>query len=31
MSHKPPIFDNSPDPLDVEDWLKYVEKMLMIA
>jgi hypothetical protein len=31
MSHKPPTFASSPDPLDVDDWLKYVEKMLNIA
>jgi hypothetical protein len=31
MSHKPPKFASSPDPLDVDDWLKSVEKMLNIA
>ena len=31
MSHKPPTFSRSPDPLDAEDWLKTVEKMLNIA
>jgi hypothetical protein len=31
MSHKPPTFASSPDPLDVDDWLKSVEKMLNIA
>jgi hypothetical protein len=31
MSHKPPIFSSSPDPLHVDDWLKSVEKMLNIA
>jgi hypothetical protein len=31
MSHKPPMFANSPDPLDADDWLKSVEKMLIIA
>jgi hypothetical protein len=31
MSHKPPTFANSPDPLDTNDWLKSVEKMLNIA
>jgi hypothetical protein len=31
MSHKPPTFANSPDPLDADDWLKSVEKMLNIA
>jgi hypothetical protein len=24
MSHKPPTFANSPDPLHADDWLKYV-------
>jgi hypothetical protein len=27
MSHKPPTFANSPDPLDADDWLKSIEKM----
>jgi hypothetical protein len=31
MSHKPPTFSNSMDPLQANDWLKYVEKMLNIA
>ena len=31
MSHKPPTFASSPDPLDADDWLKSVEKMLNIA
>ena len=31
MSHKPPTFASSPDPLHADDWLKYVEKMLNIA
>jgi hypothetical protein len=31
MSHKPPTFASSPDPLDTDDWLKSVEKMLIIA
>jgi hypothetical protein len=31
MSHKPPTFASSPDPLDADDWLKSVEKMLIIA
>jgi hypothetical protein len=31
MSHKPPTFSNSPDPLQADDWLKSVEKMLNIA
>jgi hypothetical protein len=31
MSHKPPTFANSPDQLDTDDWLKSVEKMLIIA
>jgi hypothetical protein len=31
MSHKPPIFASSPDPLYADDWLKSVEKMLIIA
>jgi hypothetical protein len=31
MSHKPPTFANSPGPLDADDWLKSVEKMLNIA
>jgi hypothetical protein len=31
MSHKPPTFANSPDPLQPDDWLKSMEKMLIIA
>jgi hypothetical protein len=31
MSHKPLTFASSPDPLDTDDWLKFVEKMLNIA
>jgi hypothetical protein len=31
MSHKPPTFASSPDPLHTDDWLKSVEKMLIIA
>jgi hypothetical protein len=31
MSHKPPTFSRSPDPLHADDWLKSVEKMLNIA
>jgi hypothetical protein len=31
MSHKPPTFVSSQDPLDVDDWLKAIEKMLNIT
>jgi hypothetical protein len=31
MSHKPPTFSSSPDPLQTDDWLKSMEKMLNIA
>jgi hypothetical protein len=31
MSHKPPTFSSSPDPLQADDWLKSVEKMLNIT
>jgi E3 ubiquitin-protein ligase DOA10 len=31
MSHKPPTFSNSSDPLQANDWLKSVDKMLNIA
>ena len=31
MSHKPPTFSNSSDPLQADDWLKSVDKMLNIA
>jgi hypothetical protein len=31
MSHKPPTFASSPDPLVTDDWLKSVDKMLNIA
>jgi hypothetical protein len=30
MSHKPPSFSHSPDPLQADDWNKMVEKMLNI-
>jgi hypothetical protein len=30
MSHKPPLFSHSPDPLQADDWIKMVEKMLNI-
>jgi hypothetical protein len=30
MSHKPPSFSYSPDPLQADDWIKTVEKMLNI-
>jgi hypothetical protein len=30
MSHKPPSFSHSPDPLQADDWIKMVEKMLNI-
>jgi hypothetical protein len=28
MSHKPPTFSNSLDPLQADDWLKSMDKML---
>jgi hypothetical protein len=31
MSHKPPTFCSFPDPLQADDWLKSVEKMINIA
>jgi hypothetical protein len=31
MSHKPPTFASSSDPLHADDWLKSMEKMLIIA
>jgi hypothetical protein len=31
MSHKPPTFSHSPDPLQADDWIKIVEKMLNLA
>jgi hypothetical protein len=31
MSHKLPTFASSSDPLDADDWLKSIEKMLNIA
>jgi hypothetical protein len=31
MSHKPPTFASSPDPLHANDWLKSMKKMLIIA
>jgi acyl carrier protein phosphodiesterase len=31
MSHKPPTFASSPDPMHADDWLKSMEKMLIIA
>jgi hypothetical protein len=31
MSHKPSTFASSPDPLHADDWMKSVEKMLIIA
>jgi hypothetical protein len=30
MSHKPPSFSHSPDPLQADDWIKMVEKMLNV-
>jgi hypothetical protein len=30
MSHKPLSFSHSPDPLQADDWIKTVEKMLNI-
>ena len=29
MSHRPPTYSHSSDPLDADDWLKTVEKMLL--
>jgi hypothetical protein len=31
MSHKPPSFSHSSDPLEADDWIKTVEKILNIA
>jgi hypothetical protein len=31
MSHKPPSFSHSSDPLQADDWIKTVEKMLNIV
>jgi len=31
MSHKPPTFSHAPDPLQADDWIKTIEKMLDIA
>ncbi|CAN6339112.1 unnamed protein product [Urochloa humidicola] len=31
MTHRPPTYSHSADPLDADDWLKSVEKMLNIA
>ena len=31
MSHKPPTFSHSSDPLQADDWIKTVEKMLNIV
>jgi hypothetical protein len=31
MTHKPPTFSSSPDPLHADGWLKSVEKMLNVA
>ena len=31
MSHKPRTFSHSPDPLQADDWIKTVEKMLNIV
>ena len=31
MSHSPPTFSHSPDPLHADDWLKTIEKMLNIV
>ncbi|CAO2175708.1 unnamed protein product [Urochloa humidicola] len=31
MTHRPPTFPHSADPLEADDWLKTVEKMLNIA
>jgi hypothetical protein len=28
MSHRPPVFTHAADPLDADDWLKTVSKML---
>jgi hypothetical protein len=31
MSHRPPVFTHAADPLDANDWLKTVGKMLTTA
>jgi len=31
MSHRPPVFTHAADPLEAEDWLKAVEKMLTVT
>jgi hypothetical protein len=31
MSHRPPVFTHAADPLDADDWLKTVSKMLTTA
>ena len=31
MSHKPPTFSHAPDPLQADDWIKTIEKMMDIA
>jgi hypothetical protein len=31
MSHSPPVFTHAADPLDADDWLKTVGKMLTRA
>jgi hypothetical protein len=31
MSHKPTVFSHSSNPLEADDWIKIVEKMLNIA
>jgi hypothetical protein len=31
MSHRPPVFTHAADPLDVDEWLKTVSKMLTTA
>jgi hypothetical protein len=31
MSHRPPVFTHAADPLDADDWLKTMSKMLTTA
>jgi hypothetical protein len=31
ISHRPPVFTHADDPLDADDWLKTVGKMLTTA
>ena len=31
MKGRPPVFSHSPEPLDADDWLKAVERQLIIA